>query len=60
MFKFLFPNSTKATLYTTKNNSVILKAYSQSDIEQPDMCTVKLGHKDNSTKCRFFIIPGKG
>ena len=39
-------------------NSAMLKTYNQSDIEQLSLCTVKLRHKDNSVKYRFFVAPG--
>ena len=36
----------------------MLKAYNQWDIEQIEMCTVKVRYKDKSTKYRFFVVPG--
>ena len=60
VFKILLLKSTWATLYATKNNSVILKTYNQLDIEQLGMCTVKLMHKDKSANCRFLVVPGDG
>ena len=40
-----------------KNNSVLLETYSQSNIEQLDMSTVTLGHKDKMAKCIFYVVP---
>ena len=34
--------------------------YNQSDTEQLGVCTVKLRHKDECSKCRFFALPGDG
>ena len=39
--KILFPHSPTTRLHTTKNNSVKLKTYNQSYIEQLGMYTVK-------------------
>ena len=47
-------------LHASKYNSVILKSYNQSDIEQLGMCTVKSKHKDKSANCRFFVVPVEG
>ena len=41
-----------------KINSVVLKLYNESDVEQLGMCTVKLRHKDKNVKSRFFVVPG--
>ena len=43
-----------------KNYIVEVKMYNNSNIEQLDICTVKLNHKDNVNKCRFFVVPGDG
>ena len=43
-----------------KNNPVVLKTYSQSDIEQLGVCTLKLRHNDKSSKCRFLVVPREG
>ena len=55
-FRILFTKSTISALFATKNNSIILKAYKQSSIEQLGMCTVRLRHKDKDTKCRIFVV----
>ena len=44
----------------TKNNSVMLKTYNQSDIVQLGICTVKLRHENKCVRCRFFVVPGNG
>ena len=41
-----------------QKNSVILKIYIQPSIEQLDVCTVKLRHKNKITKFRIFVVPG--
>ena len=41
-----------------QNSSVVLKTYSQSNIEQLGVWTVRLGHKDKTARCRFFVVPG--
>ena len=57
-FKMLFPKSTVEALHATGNNSLVLKTYNQSNIEQLGVCTIKLRHKDNIAKYRFFVVPG--
>ena len=41
-----------------KNNAVVLKSYTNSNIDQLGVCTVKLRYRDNIVKCRFFVVPG--
>ena len=36
----------------------MLKTYNQSNIEQLDVCMVRLRHKDKIARCRFFVVPG--
>ena len=56
----LFPKSILAKLHSTKKNSVKLKTYNQSHIKPLRVSTVKLIHKDECVRCRFFILPGNG
>ena len=56
----LFPKTRIATLQATKNNSVILKTYRQSNIEQLGMYIVRFIHKNKIAKCRFFVVSGDG
>ena len=60
MFKCLFQKATKELLYATKNNSVILKTYTNSTIDQLGSCSVWLRHKYKVVRCRFFVVPGNG
>ena len=60
IFKFLFPRSTIEALCATKDHTVVLKTYSDSNIEQLGVSLVKARHKDKVTRCRFFIVPGDG
>ena len=61
IFKNLFQKSAIGQLYTTKTKQcVVLKVYHNSNIEQLGICTVKLQHKDNIVKYRFFAVPGYG
>ena len=53
-----FQKSTLVALYTSKNSSIILKTYNQSDIKQLGVCTVILRHKIKDAKCRFLVVPG--
>ena len=39
-----------------KNNSVLLKRYSQLGIKELGVSTVRLRHKDKNAKCRFFVM----
>ena len=41
-----------------ERNSVVLKTYNQSNIEQLAMCTVRLRHQ--IVICRFFVLLGDG
>ena len=56
-FRTLFPKSAIEAFHATKY-SVILKANSQSSIEQLGMCAIRLRHKDKTVRCRFFALPG--
>ena len=38
----------------------MLKTYNQSDMKQLGVYTVRLRHRDETAKCRFFIVPGNG
>ena len=58
IFRTVLPKSIIQALQSTKNNSLVPKSYSQSDIEQLGVCTVRLRHKDKIARCRFFIVPG--
>ena len=40
MFKYLFTNLTIKLLHTTKNSSIFLKTYTNSNIEQLDIWSV--------------------
>ena len=60
IFRMLFPRSTRTALHVMKNNSVILKTYKHSGIEQLDVCTVRLRHKDKNAKCRFPVVSEDG
>ena len=51
----LFPKSTIEALRSIKNNSVVLKIYNQSNIEQFGMCTVRIRHK--IARCSFIVVP---
>ena len=42
------------------NNSVIIRTYNQSCIEELGVCTVRLRHKDKDAKCKFFVVSGDG
>ena len=50
----------KRVVVCYKTNNVLLKTYNSSNIEQLGICTVRLRHKDNVNKCRFFVVPGNG
>ena len=59
IFSILFSQSTIAALYTTKN-SIILRTYNQSSIEQLGVCTVRLRSKNKTAICKFFVVQGEG
>ena len=54
IFKWLYPKAKIELLYTSKNNSVILRPYNSSNIEQLVICPILLKHKDKVTRCRFL------
>ena len=49
MLKIPFPKSTIAKLQATENKHNCVKTHNQSNIEQLDMCTVKLDVKHNTS-----------
>ena len=58
VFRNIFPKSILPAQHVTKNNSVILKTYNQSDMKQLHVCAVRLRYRDKYDKCRFFVVPG--
>ena len=58
IFRNIFPKSHRQALHATKHNSVVLETYNQSNIEQSDVCTVRLRYNDKIARCRFFVVPG--
>ena len=57
IFRILFPKSTIAALHVTKNNSIILKTYNQSSIEQLVVCTERLRHKGKNCQIEILLVP---
>ena len=43
-----------------KNCLVTLKTYNNSNLEQLDIYSVQLRHKDKVVRCRFFVVLGIG
>ena len=60
IFIKLFPKLTIEQFCATESNTVVLKIYIDSNIEQLGICRVKLRQTDNDTKCRFIIVLGNG
>ena len=56
----VFPRSTVDLLHTTKNSLEILETFTNLYIEQLGVCSVRLRHKDNIVRCRFFVVPHDG
>ena len=56
MFRTLFPWVNNRKISHHKNNAVLLKMYSNSNIEQLSVCAFKLWHKDKS--CQMWILFG--
>ena len=61
-FKMLkrFFKSTIEALCAIKNNSIVLKTYSQSNVENLGVCTVRSRNKDKAVRCRLVVVPGDG
>ena len=51
VFIILFPKSTLVALFITKNNSVILETYHQSNIEHIDV-----QDQDTKIRCQMYIL----
>ena len=58
LFYDLLSKSIVEALHATRNNSVVITTYSQSNIEQLGVCTVRLKHKEITARYRFFVVPG--
>ena len=54
ILKSLFPKAMIELLHATENNSLILKSFNNSSIEQLGVCSVWLKHKDKGIRCRLF------
>ena len=52
------PTSAVEALHVTRNKSIALKTYNQSNIEQLVLCTVRVRQEDQTTRSRFFVVLG--
>ena len=56
MFTVLFPKVNLDTLNKTVNKGVTLFAYNNTPIKQFGTCSVRLGFKNKSLVCKFFVV----
>ena len=60
IFKSLFQRSRMEALYVTKDNTVVLKMYNNSNIDQLGVCMIKPRPGYKVARCRFLVVPGNG
>ena len=56
MFAVLFPKVSLDALRRTVNRDVTLFAYNNTPIKQFGTCSVRLGFKNKSLVCKFFVV----
>ena len=56
MFAVLFPKVSLDTLSKTVNKGVTLFAFNNTPIKQFGTCSVRLGFKNKSLICKFFVV----
>ena len=57
IYKKLFPIITTEQLAATKNESVQLKMYNKTTITQLGTVAVEIEYKNNTKKCKLFVVP---